>query len=327
MRRGNRKRQINCSTKKGKNVMEYSYNNRRNTSISDKEIHFVSRLSDEYPLRLHNIPNKPKGLYVIGKLPDHNKPCIAIIGARVCSEYGRSMAQMFGKACGKSGIQVISGMAKGIDGISQMATLEAGGTSFAILGCGVDICYPKENAALYRQLSEAGGIISEHEPGKAPLAQHFPSRNRIISGLADALLVIEAKEKSGTLITVDMALEQGRDVYALPGRVTDSMSAGCNHLIKQGASIVCSPEELLAELYEIKECWTEGTAIKSRKNDFLLDKEENIVYACLDLYAKNLEEIVLMTKLSVAELVHILFSLEMKGLIKESGKNYYIRLE
>ncbi len=307
--------------------MKYSYNNRRNTFESNQEIRFVSRLSDEYPLRLRNIPSKPKGLYVIGKLPDQNKPCIAIIGARVCSEYGRNMAKLFGNACGKSGIQVISGMAKGIDGISQMAALEAGGASFAILGCGVDICYPKENILLYQQLSSEGGIISEHEPGKAPLAQHFPSRNRIISGLADALLVIEAKEKSGTLITVDMALEQGRDVYALPGRVTDTMSIGCNHLIKQGASIVCSAEELLAELYEIKDCWTSGTAIKSRKNDFLLDKEENIVYACLDLYAKNLEEIVLLTKLSVSELVHILFSLEMKGLIKESGKDNYIRLE
>ncbi len=305
--------------------------NRRKNSENGANIRYVSRLYEDYPKKLRNIPSKPKGLYVLGKLPDENMPAIAIIGARVCSEYGRKMAQWFGSECGKAGIQVISGMARGIDSISQQAAVDVGGTSFAVLGCGVDICYPKESAGLYHKLLGQGGIISEYEPGRAPLAQQFPARNRIISGLADALLVIEAKEKSGTSITVDMALEQGRDVYVIPGRVTDPLSVGCNRLMKQGADCVLSPDELISVLYQMKGLTTNGNVEKKKenlnKNNFVLDKEENMVYAYLDLYAKNLEEIVDAVHLPVSELAHILLSLELKGLIKETGKNFYVRAD
>ncbi|HKM21332.1 MAG TPA: DNA-processing protein DprA [Lachnospiraceae bacterium] len=309
---------------------EYIYN-RRNIVETNGNIRFVTRLSEEYPTKLRNIPSKPKGLYVLGKLPDEKIPSIAMIGARVCSEYGKRMARWFGSECGKAGVQVISGMARGIDSISQQAAVEAGGSSFAVLGCGVDVCYPREQAELYRKLQEKGGIISEYEPGSPPLAQQFPARNRIISGLADALLVIEAKEKSGTSITVDMALEQGRDVFVIPGRVTDALSVGCNRLMKQGAGCVLSPEELLAELNQIRGFLTINKSGKEKanfkKNNFVLDKQENMVYASIDLYARNLEEIVGMVQLPVSELVHILLSLELKGLIKETGKNFYVRSE
>jgi hypothetical protein len=140
-------------------------------------------------------------------------------------------------------------MARGVDGIAQKAALDAGGRSFAVLGCGVDLCYPDENQALYDRLLEAGGILSEFPPGTPPDSKNFPQRNRIISGLADLVLVIEARKRSGTQITVDMALEQGREVFALPGRVSDALSDGCNRLIRQGAWIATCPEDVLEYFY------------------------------------------------------------------------------
>ncbi len=201
-----------------------------------------------YPKRLAAIHDAPYVLYYAGSLPEDGRRSVAVIGARNCTEYGRVMAETFGTILARAGILVISGMARGIDGIGQNAALRAGGYSMGVLGCGVDLCYPQENRGLYERLLTQGGVCSEYPPGTAPRAMLFPPRNRIISGLCDAVLVLEAKERSGTLITVDMALEQGREVYAVPGRATDALSAGCNKLIRQGAGLVTTPEELLEDL-------------------------------------------------------------------------------
>ena len=214
----------------------------------NRGISFVAAGEKEYPKKLANIPDAPGALYYIGKLPDSDEKSIAVIGTRNNSEYGRTMAKQFSGMLAGAGVQVISGMARGIDGIAQQAALEADGYSLGVLGCGVDICYPRENRQLYDRLIVQGGICSEYPPGTSPRAMLFPPRNRIISGLCDGVLVIEAKERSGTLITVDMALEQGREVYALPGRATDPLSRGCNRLIMQGAELIISPQELLREL-------------------------------------------------------------------------------
>ena len=200
----------------------------------------------------------PFGIYCRGPLlppdpppfPGLESPAAAVIGARLASGYGREQARRFSYRMASRGITIISGMARGIDGIAQTAALDAGGRSYAVLGCGVDICYPEENRSLYDRLLQQGGILSEYPPGTPPEARLFPLRNRIISGLADAVLVIEARKKSGTLITVDMALEQGRDVFALPGRVSDSLSDGCNRLIRQGAAPATCPEDLLEYFFE-----------------------------------------------------------------------------
>lgn len=217
--------------------------------MTERGIRLVTEREEAFPGRLAGIPDPPYALYYVGSLPQEREKAVALIGARSCTEYGRYMAEQFGKALAAAGVQVISGMARGIDGIGQRSVLRAGGYSLGVLGCGVDICYPEENRELYDALAAEGGICSEYPPGISPRAVLFPPRNRIISGFCDALLVIEAKEKSGTLITVDMALEQGREVYALPGRATDPLSGGCNRLIRQGAGLVSSPEELLEELH------------------------------------------------------------------------------
>ena len=219
--------------------------------LEQKGVRFVSRIDPEFPEKLKDIPNAPFAIYVKGDLPDPALPSVAIVGARMCSEYGRYMARQFGRGLALSGVQVISGMARGIDGIAQGAALEAGGKSFGILGCGVDICYPPENKAIYDAMLKNGGIISEYPPGMEPLANFFPMRNRIISALSDVLLVVEARQKSGTQITVDTALEQGREVLAVPGRVTDRLSDGCNYLISQGAGVATAVEDVLERLRSI----------------------------------------------------------------------------
>lgn len=217
--------------------------------LRDKGVRFISCLSEEFPQKLKDIPNAPFGIYVKGHLPKENTPSVAIIGARMCSDYGRFMARQFGRDLALAGVQVISGMARGVDGIAQGAALAAGGTSFCVLGCGVDICYPEENRKIYDALLESGGIISEYPSGMQPIANFFPLRNRIISALSDVVLVVEARQKSGTTITVDTALEQGREVLAVPGRVTDRLSDGCNYLISQGAGIAVKAEDVLDRLW------------------------------------------------------------------------------
>lgn len=177
-------------------------------------IRFLPVSDPEYPARLKEIPDAPQGIYVRGGLPEEGTPSVAVIGARMCSEYGKQSARYFASALAAAGVQVVSGLARGIDGISQEAALDCGGRTYAVLGCGVDVCYPAENGRLFDRIPARGGIVSEYPPGTLPQARLFPPRNRIISGLSDLILVVEAREKSGTLITVDMALEQGREVFA-----------------------------------------------------------------------------------------------------------------
>lgn len=300
----------------------------------------------EYPQQLRQIRNAPQRLYVRGRLPDKERPSVAIIGARKCSSYGCEMARWFARELASSGVQIISGMACGVDGIAQMAALEVGGDSFGVLGCGTDICYPGENKKLYELLLEKGGVLSEHPAGTPPIAAHFPSRNRIISALSDCVLVIEAKERSGTLITVDFALEQGRDVYALPGRITDGLSSGCNKLLWQGAGLALAPRDILEVLYGKGKivCMDDGDyENKGGEKDFsygetrsvphiILKKREMLVWEQLDERGMGLQELYEKIKLSKAgknmeltEVMDVLMELVMKEIILPERGNKYRR--
>ena len=199
--------------------------------------------------------------------------------------------------------------------------MEAGGESFGVLGSGADICYPKSNEKLYRMCMERGGILSTYLPGTPPTPNLFPPRNRIISGLSDGILIIEAREKSGTIITADLALEQGRDVIAVPGRTGDVLSAGCNSLIDQGAGIFISSESLLERLNLGK---TGGTELK--KANITLEREENLVYSVLEFQTKNLQTIADETGLSPQEAGAVLVRLLLRGLVTEDAKNYYSKV-
>lgn len=285
-------------------------------------IRFLPYFMEDYPERLKEIKDFPYALYVKGRLPDEEERTAAIIGARRCSAYGEAMALEYGQELAKAGVAVISGMARGIDGAGHRGALNAGGRTCAVLGCGVDICYPRENIGLYMDIQKKGGIVSEQRPGEPPLPFYFPLRNRLISGLADVILVMEAKEKSGSLITADLGLEQGKDIYALPGPVTSPLSYGCHRLIGQGAGILLSPGDLLEEL--------DIHMIKKRQNDNkdkkVLETLENMVYSCLDLFPKSIDELIMRTDIRPEELLQILTTLEIEGLIKEIAKNYYIKV-
>ena len=225
--------------------------NWRLEELEKKQIKVVCIEDTEYPAHMVQLADAPYMLFYKGRLPDEEKRMVAVIGARRCSDYGRRAADYFGRELAKAGVPVISGLAVGIDGLSQSACVEEGGTSYGVLGSGVDIVYPAGNRQLYKDLQVNGGILSEYLPGTPAAAWHFPQRNRIISGFADLVLVVEAREKSGTLITVEYALQQGREVFAVPGRVGDNLSLGCNRLIRDGAGIATCAEDLVFALQDL----------------------------------------------------------------------------
>lgn len=275
---------------------------------------------EEYPKRLKTLSGMPYALFVKGQLPEEDVVSVAIVGARNCSTYGERMTLQFAEQLAQEGVQIISGMARGIDGAAHRGALNVSGRTFAVLGCGADICYPKEHKGIYHDIQNNGGIVSEYLPGTPPLARHFPARNRLISGLSDVVLVMEAKERSGSLITADMALEQGRDIYALPGPINSELSKGCNYLIRQGAGILLEPEDILEEL-SIK---IRPKRENCQKNKKILESKEEIVYSKLGLFARGREELLQLTGFHPQELAGILLSLELRGYIKEISKNYYI---
>lgn len=284
-------------------------------------ITFLSLEDETYPKRLREVSDAPYGIYVKGCLPEPEEKTVAIVGARMCSEYGWAVAKELGRQLAETGVCIVSGMARGIDTAGHTGALEGGGMTCAVLGCGVDICYPKSNQKLYMDIAKKGGILSEYPPGLQPRPMFFPQRNRLISGMSDVVIVVEAREKSGSLITADFALEQGRDIYAVPGRIFDPLSAGCNNLIRQGAGIISDVKDFLKEL---KLC---GCGEGGQKNfeKLLLEKEERLVYSCVDLRPKSIEEILRKTELSMPELSQVLAGLTQKGFITETFKNCYIR--
>ena len=310
--------------------------------LKQKSIAFYPYGHPGYPDKLCGLPDPPAALYVKGNLPEPNIPAVAVIGTRKCSGYGSSMAKQLGVKLAEKGIAVISGMARGIDGIGQRAVCEAGGSTYAILGCGVDVIYPPENGQLYRQIMMKGGIISEYFPGIQPKAGQFPARNRIISGLSDAVVVVEAKEKSGTMITVDMALEQGREVYAMPGRLVDYSSSGCNRLIKQGAGLIISIDEFVEEVLQLSKIkmTNEVTELKKKERKAVkpviteekvkisLTEEEKQVFSCLDYIPRSLEQIQALTpKIQYEKLLKILITFCLRGIASQMGAGSYCRNE
>lgn len=296
--------------------------------------YFVWREEPRFPKELLEIDDAPFGLFYRGTLPKRT-PRIAIVGTRASSSYGAETARLFADVLSSAGIGIVSGLAMGIDGQAHRSCLESGGVPIAVLGSGIDVPYPKENWDLYQKVCEKGCIISEYPPGTPALKYHFPHRNRLISGLSDGVLVVEARERSGTLITVDRALEQGKEVYVIPGRITDRNSIGCLHLIQQGAKVVCRPEEILADLSEIY-----GSEIVQRdengqyfistlinhnmKNKKIpLASDEKIVYAFLRLGPKQFDSLVWETGIHPQKLSSILYSMEKKQWIFKSGTQQY----
>lgn len=219
----------------------------RRAALAANRISFVVPGDTAYPAHLAALPDAPPGLFVVGDLP--GSPGVAVVGTRRCTRYGLRLAEAYGRAIAAAGWTLVSGLARGIDGAAHRGTVAAGGLGVGVLGCGVDVAYPKVNQGLARRLLAGGGaLVSEYPPGSPPLAWRFPPRNRIISGLSRAVVVVEAGVRGGALITARKALDQGIAVFAVPGDVERDTSRGCNLLIRDGAHPVLDPEDLIEEL-------------------------------------------------------------------------------
>ena len=227
--------------------MQYRQNLENYLYYMDKmKIHIINYMSENYPQNLKNIDLPPLVLYAMGNIELLNIKSIGIVGCRNCSKYGKQMAVNFSYQLSKKGIVVVSGMARGIDTYAHFGCMKAGGKTIAVLGSGLDIIYPAENKEIFNQIIKTGGLVlSEYIVGAKPEAKHFPKRNRIISGVSEAILLVEARKRSGSFITVDFALEQGKDVYAIPGDINKITSAGTNQLIQQGAYPVTCVEDMI----------------------------------------------------------------------------------
>lgn len=287
-----------------------------------EEIRCISKNDPDYPEKLRNYKGMPEKLYIRGAILNSKKPTAAIVGARMCSPYGRIQAFQYARALSNAGVQVISGMATGIDSESHRGALEGITPTWAVFANGVDVCYPRANKSLYgRILREGGGMISEYPPGTQPRNYYFPARNRIISGLSDLVLVVEAKAKSGSLITAQWALEQGKTVFALPGPVNEELSQGCHRLIYDGAGIAYRPEALLEELGV--NC--ENNIKSGEKRELGLASDLNMVYSCLDLRPKSRDSLVRETGFSPEKTGSLLTELTLLGLVREIGRHYYVK--
>lgn len=290
--------------------------------LSMPALQILTLLSPEYPPLLKTIYDPPPVLYGKGLALRSECRMIAVVGSRRSSEYGRQSAARFCETLARSGAAVVSGLARGIDTYAHRGALKAeGGYTIAVLGCGVDIVYPPENRWLYDRIVQQGTLLSEYPPGTYPAAGNFPARNRIISGLCRGLVVVEAGLKSGALITVDYALEQGREVYALPGNVGSPFSEGTNKLLKEGARLITDPEEILEDI------GLSGSKPVQKNEDAVpLDFFESRVYNALEEGAKGLDELLNATGLEAGRLQAALTLMEIKGIIKQNpGKIFTLQ--
>lgn len=290
------------------------------TELEKQNINVVTVKDSQYPKLLNEIYSPPALLYVKGKLPENPAFSVAVVGTRKTTAYGRQITPQIVKELAQTGIIIVSGLALGIDALAHQSCLEAKGTTIAVLGCGPDEIYPSTNRGLGQQILEKNGaIISEYPLGTRPLKQHFPARNRIISGLTRGVLVIEGDKDSGSLITARCALEQNREVFAVPGNVYSKTSIGPNNLIKMGAKAVTGALDIIDAL----DLQLAQQFIQNKK--VIADtKEEEILLQFLSSEPIHIDEIIQKSKLNTSIINSTLTMMEMKGKVKNIGSNYYI---
>lgn len=276
----------------------------------------------DYPLLLKNIPDPPALLY--GRGARRFGESLAVVGSRTPSPTGKTAAEALAHAVAAQGVTVVSGLARGIDTAAHRGALAAGGQTVAVLGCGIDRVYPPENDRLFAQIAEQGTLLSEYPPGSDPLPGHFPGRNRIISGLSHATLVIEAAIDSGSLITAELALEQGRDVLAVPGSIDRPTSAGPNRLIKEGAHPVTEAADIFAVLRPGQKC-RESVAQDDRP-PAALDAPARSVWTALDRRPRHIDELAGELGLTAGELSAILLNLELLGVVEQLPGARFVRV-
>ncbi|MEE9144876.1 MAG: DNA-processing protein DprA [Candidatus Binatia bacterium] len=271
-----------------------------------------------YPARLRMIPDPPPFLYVKGEILDEDEKAVAVVGSRSASEYGLRITRDLCQNLASLGFTVVSGMARGIDGEAHRAALDAGGRTLAVLGSGIDVIYPAEHKDLYRRISRCGAILSELPIGTPPLPFNFPSRNRLISGTSLGVVVVEATEKSGSLITAELALEQGREVFAVPGEAGASRSRGTHRLIRQGAKLVERVEDIVEEI--APQLLTNGRMVEGAPPVSLppnVSLETKKIFELILGCSLQIDEVIQKSGFSSAKVSEILLDLEIKGFLKQ----------
>lgn len=304
---------------------------RRNTNLDqvaaflDRDVKQTSLLfytDEDYPEQLKNIFDPPPVLYTRGDRSSLQNASVALVGSRRATAYGLKVAENLARELAAAGVNVVSGMARGIDTAAHRGAVKGDGKTVAVLGCGLDVVYPRENAGLAEEIASRGAVISEFPPGSKPEAWHFPVRNRLISGLSKMVVVVEATEKSGALITANVALEQGRDVMAVPGQITAPNSRGANSLIKQGAGVVLSAADITAEL---------GMGILftpravDETNHLQMNEDETLLTRLIEYEPVSVEMLVQKTGLPAGQVLTALMYLEIKGLVRQMPGRIYVK--
>jgi len=276
---------------------------------------WLPRSDPAFPPRLASIHDPPPGLFLRGAASAEllTRSSVAVVGARSCSDYGSHVARTLGRHLGAAGVVVVSGLARGIDGWAHRGALDVGGATVAVLGCGIDRDYPRAHAHLARQVAESGLVVSEYPPGTPPAPWRFPARNRLVAGLAVATVVVEARERSGALITADLALEEGRDVLAVPGEITSALAAGTNALIRLGASPVTSADDVLEAI---------GVPGPQAAAASPPEGAAAAAFAALDAGAATADEVVRKSGLDAATVAAALTELELAGLVSSRAGVY-----
>jgi DNA processing protein len=282
--------------------------------LKARGLRFVGRSDGSYPARLRELHDPPPGLFLRGTGGDDvlERRAVAIVGARACSSYGSQVARLLGRELAAAGLVVISGLARGVDGEAHRGALESGGTTVAVLGCGVDRDYPAAHAQLAGRICEHGLVVSEYAPGVEPAPWRFPARNRIIAGLADATVVVEARDRSGALITADFALEAGREVFAVPGEITSALSVGVNALLRLGATPLTTAADVLESL---------GVDAPPTAAPELGEAASRVLEA-LEREPAGVDELVSGTGLDAAAVATALAELELAGAVAEAEGRY-----
>ena len=297
-------------------------------------VRVLTILDPDYPARLKMIHDPPPLLSVCGTLDEADYHAVAVVGTRHMTLAGRVVTEQLSRGLAAAGLTVVSGLARGIDGVAHRSALEAGGRTIAVLGCGIDRTYPPEHQSLRKMIEEQGAVLSELPLGAYPHAYHFPKRNRIIGGLSLGVVVVEAAPQSGSLITARLAAEQGREVFAVPGTVQSEQSRGTNGLIKQGAKLVETVEDILDELssqfepsFRARMQDRQATLTRPVQSGRLsLEKDEAMLYAALSLEPMHIDELIATTGLPAALVSGLLLSLELKGAIRQLPGHSCIRV-
>lgn len=284
-------------------------------NIEKNDVKLLTILDEEFPQNLKYIYNCPKVLYVKGDMLKKQEHMIAVVGSRKATAYGKHITQKLSNDLLDLGITLVSGMAKGVDTEVHISAIKKNKRNIAVLGCGVDVIYPKSNKYIYDKIIENGSVISEFPLGTEPLRYNFPQRNRIISGLSSGVLIVEANEKSGSLITATHAAEQGKEVFAVPGNINSIYSRGTNLLIKDGAKVVLGVEDIIEEIREFKNIKNEKEKIKIDYSG--LSKDEVKIISCIEEEPIHTDLICLKTNMSISNVNSILTILEMKGIVKK----------